>query len=73
MVNIQKNASVSLDSSVVIEGDAVLSLKRIPSDSVQCIVTSPPYWGMRDYGVKGQIGLEGKLQQYCSLNVCCEV
>lgn len=64
MVNIQKNASVSLDSSVVIEGDAVLSLKRIPSDSVQCIVTSPPYWGMRDYGLKGQIGLEGKLQQY---------
>ena len=31
---------------------------------LQCIVTSPPYWGLRDYGIKGQIGLEEKLQQY---------
>jgi DNA modification methylase len=30
----------------------------MPSESVQCCVTSPPYWGLRDYGVDGQIGLE---------------
>ena len=34
-------------------------LKEMPSGlSVHCCVTSPPYWGLRDYGVEGQIGLE---------------
>lgn len=31
---------------------------------MQCIVTSPPYWGTRDYGIEGQIGLEGTLPQF---------
>lgn len=31
---------------------------------VQCVVTSPPYWGLRDYGVEGQIGLESSLAEY---------
>jgi len=39
-------------------------LQKLPSESVQCIVTSPPYWGLRDYGIEGQIGLEENLQQY---------
>jgi len=30
----------------------------MPDQSVQCVVTSPPYWGLRDYGVPGQLGLE---------------
>lgn len=51
-------------SSCVIQGDARDALKGLPSQSVQCIVTSPPYWGLRDYGIQGQIGLEGELQQY---------
>lgn len=55
---------VILSSSMVIEGDVGLALQKLPSNSVQCIVTSPPYWGLRDYGIKGQIGLEEKLQQY---------
>ena len=55
---------VVLSSSMVIEGDVGLALQKLPSNSVQCIVTSPPYWGLRDYGIKGQIGLEEKLQQY---------
>lgn len=33
-------------------------LNRLPDTSVDCVVTSPPYWGLRDYGVDGQIGLE---------------
>jgi DNA modification methylase len=33
-------------------------LSKLPSKSVQCCVTSPPYWGLRDYGVAGQLGLE---------------
>ncbi len=40
------------------QGDCVQSLRRLPSDCVQCAVTSPPYWGLRDYGVPGQLGME---------------
>jgi DNA modification methylase len=39
-------------------GDCRDVLKTLPDDSVHCVVTSPPYWGLRDYGVAGQIGLE---------------
>ena len=39
------------------DGDALEQLRTLPDESVQCCVTSPPYWGLRDYGVDGQIGL----------------
>lgn len=39
-------------------GDALSVLKTLPEQSVQCCVTSPPYWGLRDYGHADQIGLE---------------
>lgn len=39
-------------------GDALARLRELPAESVQTCVTSPPYWGLRDYGVEGQIGLE---------------
>ncbi|WP_414664968.1 DNA-methyltransferase [Horticoccus sp. 23ND18S-11] len=39
-------------------GDALAHLRALPADSVHCCVTSPPYWGLRDYGVGGQLGLE---------------
>lgn len=42
----------------IIIGDAREKLRQLPEESVHCIVTSPPYWGLRDYGVDGQIGLE---------------
>jgi DNA modification methylase len=42
----------------VLIGDALTVLKTVPDESVQCCVTSPPYWGQRDYGVVGQIGKE---------------
>ena len=45
-------------------GDAVQVLELLPEASVDCIVTSPPYYGQRDYGVKKQIGLETHPQQY---------
>ncbi|MDO4861105.1 MAG: site-specific DNA-methyltransferase [Eubacteriales bacterium] len=59
-----ENESLDLISSVIIESDAMKALQKLPAESVQCIVTSPPYWGLRDYGIEGQIGLEEKLQQY---------
>jgi DNA modification methylase len=42
----------------VLEGDCRSVLLTLPDASVQCCVTSPPYFGLRDYGVDGQIGLE---------------
>jgi DNA modification methylase len=42
----------------VIIGDCREALQSLPSESVNCVVTSPPYFGLRDYGVDGQIGLE---------------
>ena len=45
----------------VIQGDVRAILPRLPSASVQCVVTSPPYWGLRDYGIEGQIGLESTM------------
>lgn len=39
-------------------GDAVETLRTLPAESVHCCICSPPYWGLRDYGVEGQIGLE---------------
>jgi DNA modification methylase len=42
----------------IIKGDALEELKKLPSESVDCVVTSPPYWGHRDYGVDGQLGNE---------------
>lgn len=45
-------------------GDALAVLKTLPSESVHCVVTSPPYWGLRDYGVSGQIGLERTPEEY---------
>lgn len=42
----------------ILQGDCLAVLKTLPDESVQCCVTSPPYFGLRDYGVDGQIGLE---------------
>lgn len=46
------------------QGDAVETLRKMPKSSVHCIMTSPPYYGLRDYGVDGQIGLEESLSDY---------
>jgi DNA modification methylase len=45
-------------------GDVVDRLRELPDESVQCVVTSPPYWGLRDYGVAGQIGQEPTLGDF---------
>jgi DNA modification methylase len=45
-------------------GDARKLTQEIPSESIDTIITSPPYWGLRDYGVEGQIGLEPTLGEY---------
>ena len=47
-----------LATNTIICGDALTVLKTLHSNTIQCCVTSPPYYGLRDYGVAGQIGLE---------------
>ena len=46
------------------QGDAVTVLKTLPAKTVHCVVTSPPYFWLRDYGVDGQIGLEESVDEY---------
>lgn len=48
----------------LIVGDARKVLASFPDDHFQCVVTSPPYWGLRDYGIEGQIGAETKVDDY---------
>lgn len=48
----------------IICGDALSVLKDMPNESIDCVVTSPPYWGLRDYGCSGQLGLEPTFQLY---------
>lgn len=45
-------------------GDALAVLRTLPEGSVQTCITSPPYWGLRDYGVTGQLGLEPTPEAY---------
>ena len=53
-----------MTSVTILNGDALAMLRTLPSESVQCAVTSPPYFGLRDYGVEGQIGLEASPEDY---------
>lgn len=48
----------------VIVGDCVESMRGLADQPVNCCVTSPPYFGLRDYGVDGQIGLEKEPDEY---------
>lgn len=59
----------------IICGDALKVLKKLPDESVDCIVTSPPYWRLRDYEVKGQLGQESIIEDYLKnlINVFNEV
>ena len=48
----------------ILIGDVREKLAELADESVHCVVTSPPYWGLRDYGVEGQLGLEPTPDEY---------
>ena len=50
----------------IYQGDCLEVLRTLPDESIHCCVTSPPYWGLRDYGCDGQIGLESSPDDYVS-------
>ena len=55
---------VELPRNQILRGDALTRLKELPERSIDCIVTSPPYFLLRDYGVDGQIGLESNVEEW---------
>ena len=50
--------------NTIIQGDCLQVLQMFPDESVHCVITSPPYWGLRDYGIDGQLGLEATPEEY---------
>jgi site-specific DNA-methyltransferase (cytosine-N4-specific) len=56
--------STGLARSAVLQGEAEVVLKRLPDGFFRCCVTSPPYWGLRDYEADGQIGADDDPHQY---------
>ena len=61
---IESSGEIILSDSVIFIGHALKVLQRLPGNAVQCIISSPPYWGLRDYDMPGQIGLEETLPQF---------
>lgn len=53
-----------MKNDVIIHGDTLEVLKTLPDESVDCIITSPPYFGLRDYGIDRQIGTEDSFEEY---------
>ena len=49
---------------MILIGDVREKLRELDDNSINCVVTSPPYWGLRDYGKDGQIGLEQEPEEY---------
>lgn len=58
-----------LEVNKIYQGDCLEVLKTFPDECVDCIVTSPPYWKQRDYGVSGQLGLEENYLEFIE-NLC---
>lgn len=59
------------DLGVQYKGESLEVLKAMPNESVNCVITSPPYWNLRDYGIVGQLGLEKTFQEY--INRLCNI
>ena len=55
----------------IYNGDALDVLKTFPDECVDMVITSPPYWALRDYGAEGQLGLESTFQEY--INKLCDI
>ena len=52
------------DVGLLLQADALEGLRALPDHCAHVCVTSPPYYGLRDYGVEGQMGLEGSVPEY---------
>ena len=70
-----ENVNWKTDKGILYCGNALEVLKTFPDESVECVVTSPPYYQLRDYGVESQLGLEDSFREYVSklLDIFLEV
>lgn len=59
-----EHSGTVLGNCTIIEGDVRQKLAELPDGMFQCCVTSPPYWGLRDYDADGQIGAETEVEEY---------
>ena len=55
---------MTLPLNTIVCGKAEDVLKTLPDESVNCCISSPPYWALRDYSVEGQLGLEPTFEEY---------
>ena len=53
-----------MSENIIINRDCLLALRDLPDESVNCCVTSPPYYALRDYGMDAQIGREDSPEEY---------
>ena len=60
-----------MEKNTIINGNSLEVLKSLPDNSIDCCVTSPPYYALRDYGCDGQIGLEETPEKY--IEMLCDV
>ena len=60
-----------LELNKIYQDDCLNILKQFNDNSINCCVTSPPYWALRDYGVEGQLGLEPTFEEY--INKLCNI
>lgn len=63
-IGFNQEAAIQAFQNRILQGDALRILRKLPSESVDCIITSPPYYALRDYGVSTQIGLEESFTEY---------
>jgi DNA modification methylase len=60
---------MGIETNKIYQGNSLDVLNTFPDESVDCVVTSPPYWGLRDYGISGQLGHENNIEEYIE-NLC---
>ncbi|MGT2922205.1 DNA-methyltransferase [Streptococcus canis] len=63
-VDRSKEAFIKENENKILCGDALETLKNFPDESISCCITSPPYYGLRDYKSDGQIGREATVEEY---------
>ena len=56
--------SLQIKNRTILHGDVIEQLRNLPDECVDCVISSPPYWGLRDYGEEGQWGLEPEYGTY---------
>lgn len=63
-ISVFGNKQQNIKGNMIINKDCLEVLKELPDESVDCCITSPPYYGLRDYGIESQIGREATPEQY---------